>query len=58
MSARAVALAAGSTDTDFLQAKLVTARFYCEQLLPQSSGLLDAVTAGSRGLLALDAEQF
>jgi 3-(methylthio)propanoyl-CoA dehydrogenase len=51
-------LVAGSADDTFLQAKLVTARFYCEQLLPQSSGLLAAVTAGSRDLLTLDAEQF
>jgi 3-(methylthio)propanoyl-CoA dehydrogenase len=51
-------LDAGSADTAFLQAKLVTARFYCEQLLPQSSGLLAAVTAGSLDLLALDPEQF
>jgi hypothetical protein len=29
---------AGSADDTFLQAKLVTARFYCEQVLPQSSG--------------------
>jgi 3-(methylthio)propanoyl-CoA dehydrogenase len=51
-------LVAGSTDAFFLQAKLVTARFYCELLLPQSAGLLAAVTAGSRDLLALAAEQF
>jgi 3-(methylthio)propanoyl-CoA dehydrogenase len=51
-------LVAGSPDTAFLQAKLVTARFYCEQLLPQSSGLLAAATAGSRDLLTLDADEF
>ena len=51
-------LVAGPADAAFLQAKLVTARFYCEQLLPKSSGLLAAVTAGSRDLLTLDAEQF
>jgi len=51
-------LVAGSADTAFLQAKLVSARFYCEQLLPQASGLLAAVTAGSRDLLTLDAGQF
>ena len=50
-------LAGGSTDTAFLQAKLVTARFYCEQLLPQAAGLLPAVTAGGRDLLVLDGEQ-
>ncbi len=36
--------------------KLVTARFYAEQLLPQVSGLLGAATAGSGDLFALGAE--
>jgi len=51
-------LAGGSTDTAFLDAKVVTARFYCEQILPQSWGLFPAVTAGAGELLALDPEQF
>jgi alkylation response protein AidB-like acyl-CoA dehydrogenase len=51
-------LAAGSGTTDFLQAKLVTAHFYCEQLLPQASGLLSAVGAGAGDLLALSPAQF
>jgi alkylation response protein AidB-like acyl-CoA dehydrogenase len=51
-------LSVGSGDTAFLEAKLVTARFYCEQLLPQAAGLLAPVTAGGRDLLALGAEQF
>jgi hypothetical protein len=34
-----------------LEQKLVTARFFCDQLLPQAEGLLPAVTAGS-GVLA------
>jgi 3-(methylthio)propanoyl-CoA dehydrogenase len=51
-------LAVSSTDADFLRAKLVTAHFYCEQLLPQASGLLSAVTAGAGDLLALSRDQF
>jgi hypothetical protein len=35
-----------------LEQKLVTARFFCDQLLPQASGLLPAVTAGPRDLHA------
>lgn len=35
--------------------KLVTARFYAEQLLPQAGALLGAATAGSGDLFALDA---
>jgi 3-(methylthio)propanoyl-CoA dehydrogenase len=51
-------LAAGSAQTDFLQAKLVTAHFYCEQVLPQASGLVPAITAGAGDLLALSPAQF
>jgi alkylation response protein AidB-like acyl-CoA dehydrogenase len=50
----AVAGAAGG-DAAVAQDKLVTARFYAEQLLPASGGLLGAATAGSRDLFALDA---
>ncbi|MFN0028656.1 MAG: acyl-CoA dehydrogenase [Acidimicrobiales bacterium] len=52
------ALAAQSTgDETLARAKLITARFYAEQLLPQVSGLLSAVTAGDHDLFALSAEQ-
>jgi alkylation response protein AidB-like acyl-CoA dehydrogenase len=40
-------LASGEGDPEFLQAKLTTARFYAEQLLPQTSSLLPMVTAGA-----------
>ena len=59
------ALAAGALLDDapserapFLEAKVVTARFYCVQLLPQAGGLLPAVTAGSADLLELSPDQF
>ncbi|WP_116999301.1 acyl-CoA dehydrogenase [Desertimonas flava] len=39
-------------DADFLAQKLVTARFYATQLLPQAAGLADAVTAGPADLFA------
>jgi alkylation response protein AidB-like acyl-CoA dehydrogenase len=38
--------------TDFLEQKIVTARFYCDQLLPQAAGLLASVTAGPADLAA------
>jgi hypothetical protein len=44
--AAAWALDAGQGDSDFLRQKLITARFYAEQLLPQAAGLAPAVTAG------------
>ena len=43
-------LAKGGGDEEFLEAKIATARFYCEQLLPQTKGLLPMVTAGSHQL--------
>jgi alkylation response protein AidB-like acyl-CoA dehydrogenase len=45
-------LDAGEGDADFLRQKLVTARFYATQLLPQAAGLASAVTAGPSDLLA------
>jgi 3-(methylthio)propanoyl-CoA dehydrogenase len=45
-------LDAGEGDADFLTQKLVTAKFYAEQLLPQAAGLAPAVTAGPGALQA------
>ncbi|HEY8524769.1 MAG TPA: acyl-CoA dehydrogenase [Acidimicrobiales bacterium] len=53
-SARAAAhlVASGQGDAEFLAQKVVTARFYCDQLLPQVHALLPAVTAGAGDLMA------
>jgi hypothetical protein len=53
------ALAARSLGTDdaFNAAKVATARFYCEQLLPQATGLTGAVKAGKDVLFALSVDQ-
>jgi len=48
----------GSEDKAFLDAKIVTARFYNEQILPETLGLLGAVTSGKEMLFALEPEQF
>jgi len=40
----------------YLDAKAATARFYCQELLPQARGLLGAVTAGSGLLQAIPVE--
>jgi 3-(methylsulfanyl)propanoyl-CoA dehydrogenase len=45
-------LDAGEGDADFLRQKVVTARFYATQVLPQAAGLASAVTAGPSDLLA------
>ena len=39
-------LDAGEGDAEALAAKIATARFFCEQILPQVHGLADAVQAG------------
>lgn len=49
-------LAAGSSDTAFLQAKITSAKFFATQLLPQTFGLLPSITAGSEILFEIDAE--
>jgi 3-(methylthio)propanoyl-CoA dehydrogenase len=50
-------LDAGSDEADYLEARIVTARFYAEQLLPQVAGLAGAVKAGAADLYALSPEQ-
>ena len=57
MLARAAVAAASTGDKNLAESQLVLARFYAEQILPQTAGLLGAATAGSRDLFALDAEQ-
>jgi len=41
-------------DKAFYEGKVLTARFFCEQVLPQARGLLPAVTATNRDLAAAD----
>jgi alkylation response protein AidB-like acyl-CoA dehydrogenase len=50
-------LAAGE-EPDFYESKLVTARFYAEQILPKATALLYAVKAGGKSTLALAEAQF
>ncbi|MDO5754001.1 acyl-CoA dehydrogenase [Arthrobacter sp.] len=57
MLARAAVAAAATGDAELAQSQLVLARFYAEQVLPQSAGLLGAATAGSTDLFALDARE-
>ena len=44
----------GSAGDEYLQAKIVTARFYAEQLLPQAAGLLGAVKGGADVLFEIE----
>jgi 3-(methylthio)propanoyl-CoA dehydrogenase len=51
------AVAASTRDDAFGRAKVVTARFFCEQILPPAAGLLPAVLAPADDLYALSASQ-
>jgi len=52
------ALDRGGEDAAFYTAKLATARFFAEHILPQAGGLRDAITRGSSSVMALAEEQF
>jgi hypothetical protein len=51
-------LAEGASDPDFYRAKVLTARFFGEQFLPQATAHLRAIEAGAGTLTALPDEQF
>ena len=57
LQARAM-LDCGEGDPRFLNGKLVTARFYCEHLLPRTQACLAAVLAGSESVMGLSVDQF
>jgi hypothetical protein len=42
-------------DEGFLRAKVATARFFCEQVMPAADGLVSAVCAGADAVMAFDA---
>lgn len=49
---------AEGADKSFLHAKITTARFYCEQILPRVSALHKAVLSGADTTMKLQDEQF
>jgi hypothetical protein len=51
-------LTADAGNADFYKAKLITARFYAEELLPRSAGYFEAVTSDSNSAMELAEEQF
>jgi len=59
--ARSAQVALASLEGDergFYQAKLDTARFYMERILPQSSSLFATIMSGSRTMMAFEDDQF
>ncbi len=55
-AAEAARLAAAGDDVPFHRAKIATARFYMEQVLPQAAALVGPATAGADALYAVDEE--
>lgn len=51
-------IAAGEGDAAYLKAKLTTAQFYAEQIMPQGTAMLGPVTRGADMLFAMDEGQF
>jgi alkylation response protein AidB-like acyl-CoA dehydrogenase len=51
-------LAEGAADKAFYEAKLVTARYYFERILPRTSGHAAGALAGADSVMALDAGHF
>ena len=57
-SAAQAALDAGTEDTAFMEAKLVTARFFAERIMPDTGALRRKLEAGAEAIMALPAEAF
>jgi alkylation response protein AidB-like acyl-CoA dehydrogenase len=51
-------LAGGSEDADFYKAKLATARFFFDRILPQTTTAFLAIKSGKASMMALDAAAF
>ena len=56
--ASSAALADGAEDKDFHEAKLITARFFAERVMPETNALRRKIEAGAESLMALPAEAF
>jgi hypothetical protein len=50
-----IATRLGPGDDEFLQTKIVTARFYASNVLPEALGLLPSITAGKDDLMTVEA---
>jgi len=57
-AAVARALADGSSDSRFLEAKLITARFYTDHILPRANAHMDTLERGHLSIMALAEDQF
>ena len=51
-------LAGKEGNADFYKAKVITARFYAEEILPRSAGYLEAATSDSSSAMEMPEDQF
>ena len=51
-------LAGDTTETDFYNAKVTTARFYFKKLLPRTRSHVDVIETGVESLMSLHADHF
>jgi hypothetical protein len=51
-------LSKGEGDTDFLKAKVLTARFFADHILPFADGYREAVVNGASSVLAMEEAYF
>ena len=51
-------IASQAGNIDFYKAKIITARFYAEEILPRSAGYLEAATSGASSAMELPEDQF
>ena len=51
-------LAEGGGNEEFLKSKLITARYFMERVMPETSAHLARISSGSDTMMALDAEAF
>lgn len=56
--ARAATVAAPKSNDDFYRAKLATARFYMQHILPQTLSLHAAIMSGAASIMAMDEAMF
>jgi hypothetical protein len=50
LAAQTLLAEAGESDREYYERKILTARFFAEQLIPQATGLVPAITATNRDL--------
>lgn len=51
-------LAAGTSDATFMEAKLVTARYFAERIMPEAGALRRKIESGAESMMALPPEMF